>query len=259
MFVLCLQKILTLHVAGLLSSISFLILYKDFTDDQHVLGNLINFHCTHQRSIAMRKTSMAPNKEIAGWKNKQWKSRQSTKPRKQGNWKSRLGVKTGFLTYFKEKKVIAPKLQFRKAELGSSRIIKIDLEAGVSCHDSSKFWASCLKGFCKLGKSAEMYSSFPSGKWGLIGHVFNQVLRWHAVIMSPQWQTARLCTGSILYSSSAAPCCVDRALPALDSSGMGKCQLAQVQSSMHNFVGCILPLLWIWFFLANRLIFLTLS
>lgn len=69
MFVLCLQKILTLHVAGLLSKISFLILYKDFTEDQHVLGELINFHCIHQRSIAMRKTSMAPNKEIAGLKN----------------------------------------------------------------------------------------------------------------------------------------------------------------------------------------------
>lgn len=71
MFVLCLQKILTLHVAGLLSKISFLILYKGFTEDQHVLGELINFHCTHQRSLAMRKTSMVPNKEIAGWNNKQ--------------------------------------------------------------------------------------------------------------------------------------------------------------------------------------------
>lgn len=71
MFVLCLQRILTLHVAGLLSKISFPILCKDFTEDQHVLGELINFHCTHQRSIAMRKTSVVPNKEIAGLKNKQ--------------------------------------------------------------------------------------------------------------------------------------------------------------------------------------------
>lgn len=71
MFVLCLQKILTLHVAGLLSKISFLILHEDFTEDQHVQGELINFHCTHQRSTAMRKTSMVPNKEIAGFKNQQ--------------------------------------------------------------------------------------------------------------------------------------------------------------------------------------------
>lgn len=138
MFVLCLQKILTLHVAGLLSKISFLILYKDFTEDQHVLGELINFHCTHQRSLAMRKNSMVPNKEIAGWKNKQWKSRQSTKPGKQRNWKSRLGVKSAFPTYFK-KRIIMSKLQFRKVELEGSRIIKTDLHEDGFCHDSSKF------------------------------------------------------------------------------------------------------------------------
>jgi len=54
-------------VAGLLSKTSFLILYKDFTEDQYVLGELINIHCTHQRRIAMRKNSVDPNKEIGGW------------------------------------------------------------------------------------------------------------------------------------------------------------------------------------------------
>lgn len=78
-FVLCLQKIPTLHVAGLLSKTSFLKLYKDFTEDQYVLGELINFHCTHQGRIAMRKNSMAPNKEIAHWKNRLQKLRHSIK------------------------------------------------------------------------------------------------------------------------------------------------------------------------------------
>lgn len=81
MFVLRLQKIPTLPVAELLSKTSFLVLYKDFTEDQYVLGELINFHCTHQGSIAMRKISVVPNKEIAGWKNRQWKPRHSIKTR----------------------------------------------------------------------------------------------------------------------------------------------------------------------------------
>lgn len=51
----------------ILSKTSFLILYKDFTEDQFVLGELINFHCTHQRRTAMRKNSVDLNKEIGGW------------------------------------------------------------------------------------------------------------------------------------------------------------------------------------------------
>lgn len=159
MFVLCLQKILALHVAGLLSKISFLIVYKDFTEDQHVLGELINFHCTHQRSIAMRRTSTVPNKEIAGLMNKQWKSRQRTKLGKQRNWKSRLGVKTGFLSCF-QKPIIIPKLQFRKVELGSSRIIKIDLRADVFCliHPSL---SKLLKMFVACWGEVQQCTQFP--------------------------------------------------------------------------------------------------
>lgn len=52
-------------------------------------------------------------------------------------------------------KIIVPKHQFRKVELVSSRIIKTDLHAGVFCHDSSKFWASCLKCFACWGKMQE--------------------------------------------------------------------------------------------------------
>lgn len=80
-FGLCLQKIPTQHVAGLLSKTSFLILYKDFTEHQYVLGELINFYCTHQRSTAMGKITIVPNKEIAGRKNRQWKPRHSIKTR----------------------------------------------------------------------------------------------------------------------------------------------------------------------------------
>jgi len=87
MFVLCLQKIPTLRVAGLLTKTSFLVLYKDFTEDQYVLGELINFLSTHQRNIAMRKINMIPNEELAGWKNRQWNPDIASKPGKKRNQK----------------------------------------------------------------------------------------------------------------------------------------------------------------------------
>lgn len=149
-----------------------------------------------------------------------------------------------------------PKLPFRKVELGSSRIIKIDLHADVFGHDSSKFWASCLKCFACCRKVQQVSLPGKEGPWATY---LSRYWGWHEATVPPGWQIARICEESILYSSSAAAWCAERTLPALDSSGMGRCYLAEMKTSMHNFLGCILPLLWIWFFLSNRLIFLTLS
>lgn len=65
--------------AGLLSKINFFVLQKDFAEDHYIPGELINFCCAHERSIAVRKISMLTRKEIASWKNRYWTPKHSIK------------------------------------------------------------------------------------------------------------------------------------------------------------------------------------
>lgn len=132
-FVLRLQKITTLHVAGLLSKTTFLVLYKDFIEDQYVLGELINFHYTHQRSIAMRKkTAWFQTRRHSRLEEQAVETQtQHQNQGKEGIRSSRLGVRSRryelVFIFILERKSQYQNCNLRKVGLECSRMAKSKL------------------------------------------------------------------------------------------------------------------------------------